>query len=103
MVQVEHWDTAQDGSLSEPALRRKLEQRGYQVSRYVYLPGTYFPDHTHGVDKIDGVLAGRFRMIMEGQAVILEAGDCLAVPKGAVHSAEVVGDEPVISLDAVEW
>ncbi|MFO1429240.1 MAG: cupin domain-containing protein [Candidatus Competibacteraceae bacterium] len=103
MVQVEHWDTERDGPLSEAALRRKLEQRGYQVSRYVYPPGTYFPDHTHGVDKIDGVLAGQFRMTMEGQAVILEAGDCLAVSRGALHSAEVVGDEPVVSLDAVKW
>jgi mannose-6-phosphate isomerase-like protein (cupin superfamily) len=53
------------------------------------------------VDKIDGVLSGRFRMTMQGQALVLTAGDCLAVAKGEVHSAEVVGDEPVISLDAV--
>lgn len=38
---------------------------------------------------------------MEGQEVILEAGDCLAVPRGAGHSAEVVGSEPVVSLDAI--
>lgn len=100
---VEHWDDEVDGPFSEAALRRKLEARGYSVSRYVYSPGTYFPDHTHGVDKIDGVVSGRFRMTMGGAALILEAGDCLAVPSGAVHSAEVVGDEPVVSLDAVRW
>jgi len=31
---------------------------------------------------------------------VLEPGDALAVPAGAVHAAEVVGDEPVVSLDA---
>jgi mannose-6-phosphate isomerase-like protein (cupin superfamily) len=36
----------------------------------------------------------------EGE-VVLESGDCLRVPSGAVHSSEVVGDEPVVSLDAV--
>ncbi len=40
-------------------------------------------------------------MVVEGTEVILEAGDCLAVPKGTLHSAEVVGDTPVVSLDAV--
>ena len=30
-----------------------------------------------------------------------EAGDCLFVPRGVTHSAEVVGEEPVVSLDAV--
>ncbi|MHC4471836.1 MAG: cupin domain-containing protein [Planctomycetota bacterium] len=97
---MERWDEECDGPLDEAALRRKLEARGYRVSRYVYAPGTRFPDHTHAIDKIDGVLAGRFRMTTEGGSVVLSAGDCLAVPRGTVHSAEVVGDEPVVSLDA---
>ncbi len=82
-------------------MRAKLEAMGYRVSRYVYPPGTHFPPHTHGVDKVDAVLSGRFRMSMRGRSVVLEAGDMLAVPAGVVHEAEVVGDEPVVSLDAV--
>lgn len=99
---VEHWDEKRDGPLSEQAMRRKLEQLGYDVSRYVYPAGTRFPGHTHGVDKIDGVLAGRFRMTLGAETVVLEPGDCLFVPRGAIHSAEVVGDEPVVSLDATK-
>jgi mannose-6-phosphate isomerase-like protein (cupin superfamily) len=49
------------------------------------------------------VLAGRFRMEMEGESVILQAGDCLAVPRGMLHNAEVVGNESVVSLDAVKY
>jgi len=98
---VEHWDDKADGPLTEATMREKLESRGYSVSRYIYPPGTWFPDHTHGMDKIDGVLAGRFRMTMNGESVILEAGDCLFVPNGVVHSAEVVGSDPVVSLDAI--
>lgn len=100
-VRVDHWDTASDGPLTEAALRRKLEQRGYRVTRYVYPPGTVFPDHSHTIDKLDGVLAGRFRLRMHGQEVDLQAGDVLAVPRGTVHSAEVMGRMPVVSLDAV--
>lgn len=100
-MMLEHWNTDQDGPLSETALRTKLEARGYQVTRYVYPPGTVFPPHNHGVDKIDAVLSGQFKMTMQGKAVILEAGDCLAVPRGVLHSAEVMGDRPVVSLDAI--
>ena len=39
-------------------------------------------------------------MAMGGHEVILEAGDCLVVPRGAKHGAGVIGDEPVVSLDA---
>lgn len=102
MIDVEHWDEERDGRLSEKALTEKLEERGYRVSRYTYPPGTTFPDHAHGVEKIDAVLSGRFRITMGSAEIVLEAGDALLVPQGAVHSAEVVGGEPVVSLDAVK-
>ncbi len=98
---LERWDEERNGLPTEEALRARLEALGYRASRYVYPPGTFFPEHTHPMDKIDAVVSGRFRMTVEGTEVILEAGDCLAVPKGTLHSAEVVGDTPVVSLDAV--
>jgi quercetin dioxygenase-like cupin family protein len=101
-MQIEHWHPERDGPLTEANMRRKLEDRGYVVHKYIYPPGTYFPEHDHGVDKIDGVLSGLFRMSMNGGSVVLEAGDLLVVPKHAFHSAEVVGDEPVVSLDAIK-
>ncbi|MCI0348228.1 MAG: cupin domain-containing protein [Acidobacteriales bacterium] len=101
-MKVEHWDAERDGKLSTHALRRKLEELGYSVSSYTYSPGTYFPPHTHAVDKIDAVLSGRFLISMGDQFVVLEAGDFIYVPKGAAHSAEVVGDEPVVSLDGAK-
>lgn len=100
-MDVERWDEERDGPFSESALRRKLEGRGYRVSRYVYPPGTSFPDHTHSVEKVDAVVSGRFRMTTDQGEIVLRPGDCLRVPRGAVHSATVVGDEPVVSLDAV--
>jgi quercetin dioxygenase-like cupin family protein len=101
-VELIRWNEAEDGALSIDAMRDKLAKLGCTVSLYTYLPGTYFPPHTHDVDKIDGVLSGRFKMTMQGQTLILEAGDLLAVPRGGSHSAEVVGDEPVVSLDGVK-
>lgn len=98
---VERWVGEREGAPSEAALRARLEQHGYRVSRYVYEPGTFFPEHTHDVDKIDAVVSGRFRIRMGDEAVVLEPGDWLEVPRGVVHSAEVIGADPVVSLDAI--
>lgn len=99
---VRHWNATLDGPLSEAALRAKLESLGYRVARYAYEPGTVFPDHTHGVDKIDAVVSGRFRLVVNGHLAMLGPGDWVEVPRGACHSATVMGDEPVVSLDAVK-
>lgn len=97
---VERWDVQKDGPLNEEALRKKLEARGYRVSRSVYPPGTSFPEHTHRFGKIDAVISGRFKMTVGGKTIILEGGDCIIVPRGELHNAEVFGNEPVVSLDA---
>lgn len=99
-MKIEHWSVERDGALSEAAMREKLERMSYSTRVYQYPPGTRFDEHSHSVDKIDGVLSGRFRIEMEGRAVVLRAGDLVWVPKGTPHSAEVVGAETVVSLDA---
>ena len=98
---IRRWDAEQDGSPSETKLRALLEARGYSVARYTYSPGTRFPPHVHGEAKIDVVLEGTFRMGMHGQFVDLGPGDWLEVPADAEHSAEVIGEKTVVSLDAV--
>lgn len=98
---VQHWNIA-DGPFSESALRAKLEAMGYRVARYVYEPGTVFPDHKHDADKIDAVLSGRFRLVVRGHMKVLGPGQWIEIPRGTVHNATVMGDEPVVSLDAVK-
>jgi quercetin dioxygenase-like cupin family protein len=98
---VHRWNVALDGDFSEVALRRKLEAQGYSVARYNYSPGTVFPDHKHGVDKIDAVVSGTFRLIIGGHVAMLGPGEWVDVPRGVTHNATVIGDEPVVSLDAV--
>jgi quercetin dioxygenase-like cupin family protein len=99
---VRRWNPEIDGEVSEHALRRRLEAEGYSVSRYVYSPGTHFPEHTHGVDKIDAVLSGQFELVVSGERVVLGPGDWIAVPRGVRHTATVLGEDPVVSLDAVK-
>jgi quercetin dioxygenase-like cupin family protein len=96
---VIHWDLAW-GPVSEKTMRQRLVQAGYAVSSYYYPPGTYFAPHTHAVQKRDTVLRGQLRISWDSGSVVLHPGDMIEIPAGATHSAEVVGDETVFSLDA---
>tara|TARA_B100002052_G_scaffold80743_1_gene73912 strand:- start:2310 stop:2633 length:324 start_codon:yes stop_codon:yes gene_type:complete len=101
-IEVRHWNEKTDGPLDQSTMKKKLENEGYRVSTYTYSPGTYFDNHEHRVSKIDAVLSGTFRIGMNGKFINLEAGDWIEVPAGVVHSAEVLGKVPVVSLDAVK-
>ena len=98
-MEVNRWDENEDGPLDEVQLKQKLESLGYRVSTYTYPPGMYFDFHTHPIDKIDAVLSGQFRITMDGESKVLKRGDWVYVPAEKPHSAEVIGHEPVKSLD----
>lgn len=101
-IKVVHWNADSKGPLSETAMVNLLEREGYHCTRYTYPAGTYFPEHNHDVDKVDAVLKGQFKISMFGESVILAAGDYIFIPAKSVHSAEVIGSESVVSIDAVK-
>lgn len=82
---------------------RLLEGEGYEVAAYTYREGTVFPEHAHAQDKCDAVLEGTLRITVGGESYDLEAGDRLYVPAGTRHSAEVIGQKTVLSLDGTRW
>lgn len=101
-MEIEHWK-AEWGEINEAAMRQRLRAEGYAVSRYDYPPGTCFPDHIHGFDKKDAVVRGRFLIRALGREFVMGPGDAIALPAGTIHSAEVIGHETVISLDASKY
>lgn len=100
--EVYHWDPETDGALTAVRLSDKLCSMGYECTRYTYSSGTCFPEHTHPVDKIDAVLDGRFLIRIYGIDVVLGAGDWVVIPRNTIHSAEVIGDQDVLNIDAVK-
>lgn len=102
-MSVEFWQPEPGTEHNEESLKAQLTGLGYRVSRYVYPPGSCFPAHTHGFDKIEVVLSGCFRMGLAGVSMDLQPGQAIQVPAGAVHDAEVVGNVPVVCLDAVRF
>lgn len=101
-MKIYRWNPDADGPLTEAALVNKLETLGYTCFRYTYPVGTCFRDHDHEVDKIDAVLQGTFKVTMHDESVILTRGSYVEVPNHTIHSAEVIGNEAVVSIDAVK-
>jgi quercetin dioxygenase-like cupin family protein len=101
-LRLERWNPA-DGPLTEKRLMRAMEFEGYDVLVYTYRAGTVFPEHRHAQAKCDAVLEGVLRVTADGQTFDLRQGDRLYVPAGMPHTAEVIGEKTVVSLDGTMW
>ena len=75
-------------------LRNDLGAPGREVIQVLveFTPGASFPRHRHPGEEVAYVTEGRFEYRLDGQpAVILEAGDALFIPAGAVHAVTNLG------------
>ncbi|CAH8478221.1 unnamed protein product [Heterobilharzia americana] len=97
---VYHWDESVDGPLSLQSMLKKLKAEGCSCTNYKFSPGTNFPVHTHQENKMDCIVSGQLSFTMFGKEIILGPGDRLEVPRNVPHSAHVVGNKPVVFVDA---
>jgi quercetin dioxygenase-like cupin family protein len=98
-ITVTHWP-ADAGQVTINKLRARLEQEGLHPSRFDMVPGDSYPDHSHQDAEVRWVVSGRMRVCIGKEELLLVPGDRLDLAPNVVHSAEVVGDEVVVTLCA---
>ena len=101
-IRLERWDPESEGQFSPEGLLQKLAVWGYEAQARTLKPGEYHPDRRVQVDMVDAIVQGKLRISLEGESRTLTPGDCLFLPKGVVTSVEVVGDRPVVCLEALQ-
>ncbi len=98
-VAVTHWP-ANAGQVTINKIRARLEQEGLAPYRFDMVPGDVYGDHLHPEAEIRWVVSGRMRVMVNDEEIILEPGDRLDLAANVVHSADVFGDEVVVTLCA---
>lgn len=50
--------------------------------------GAQLPEHSHPHEQVVNLLEGTYELIVDGESHVLEAGNVLVIPGGAIHSGE---------------
>lgn len=97
--------TRWDRLTSEEALpgitRQVLHGENQTIVRYCYEPGSVFPVHAHEQEQVTMVLSGTILFTVDGEEVALGPGGIAVIPPWTPHGAEVRGDEPVETINAM--
>ena len=96
---VTRWP-ADAGQVTINKIRARLEQEGLSPSRFDMIPGDSYPDHSHPDDEIRWVVSGQMRVCIGSEQIDLGPGDRLDLAPKVTHSANVVGDDVVVTVAA---
>jgi quercetin dioxygenase-like cupin family protein len=81
--------------------RQTVHGKRQSLVRYRYAPGAVFPVHRHPEEQVTVVLSGRIVFEVEGERREVGPGEVVVIPGGVPHGAQVAGDEPVETLNAL--
>lgn len=95
-MQIERWS---ESSLPDSeVLKTRLRDEGYSVFQWSDAPGTKYGPHAHAEDQSHWILSGELELRVGHESYTLRAGDRDFLPANTMHSAVVLGDEPVTYL-----
>lgn len=69
------------------------------IQRFVIEPGATVPEHDHPHEQIGVVTEGTATFVVDGEDLVVEAGDTYVIPGGEPHAALNHGDETVVGYD----
>jgi quercetin dioxygenase-like cupin family protein len=92
-LQIERWSEEKKPDAAD--LRRRLESEGYTVFEWTDGPGTFYGPHKHSDDQSHWIISGSLKLAVGDTTYTLAPGDRDYLPANTIHSAFVVGTEPV--------
>jgi quercetin dioxygenase-like cupin family protein len=81
--------------------RQVLHGERQTMIRYVYAPGSVFPEHHHPQEQITTVLTGQIEFTISGETVKFGPGDTGVIPGDVPHGARVIGDITVETINCL--
>jgi quercetin dioxygenase-like cupin family protein len=69
------------------------------VQHFRIEPGAAVPEHAHPHEQTGYLTAGTLRFLVDGEELVVSAGDSYAIPGGESHGAENRGDAVAEGVD----
>jgi quercetin dioxygenase-like cupin family protein len=92
------WNRIQVERLNPQFARQVIHTETMTVARLQLLKGCFVPEHKHVNEQVSMVETGSLRFLLEGEIVVVKAGEVLRIPPNATHSAEALEDSFVVDL-----
>jgi quercetin dioxygenase-like cupin family protein len=97
-MEITTWKQIKEDVLNPLAGRKALHGKMITLARFRFDKGNKVAMHHHPNDQITTVESGSVRFIMNGEEVLLKAGDMVAVPPDVPHANEALEDTVIVEI-----
>jgi quercetin dioxygenase-like cupin family protein len=96
-LQYTPWHTIPLEDLNPLLQRQFLVGQDIMLARVLLKKGCIVPEHTHHNEQMTYILEGSLKFRIDGQDIIVNAGEVLCIPSHMPHGAEALAD--TVDLD----
>ena len=91
------WDAVELEQLNPLLQRQFIVGRDIMVARVLLKKGCIVPEHSHLNEQVTYILEGALKFWIDGQEIVVKAGEVLTIPPDMPHKAEAMMD--TVDLD----
>lgn len=92
------WKQVPSEQLNPQTTRRAIHTPGLTIARLELLKGAEVPEHAHVHEQIATVERGALQFRIGGEALVLRAGESVAIPSNVPHGVVALEDTAVMDV-----
>jgi len=93
---ITRWDELAQEKLTEMVSRKVISGARQTVAQVWFKKGALVARHAHDSEQTTYVLDGALRCVVDGEDLVVRAGEVVVIPSGVLHQMEVLDDTLVI-------
>ncbi|HET9532109.1 MAG TPA: cupin domain-containing protein [Blastocatellia bacterium] len=97
-MKLYRWEDMKEEPITDLLTRRYISGDQMTLARFFLKKGCYVSAHSHENEQMSTILTGALKFVINGEDVIVKAGETLYIPPFTEHSAEALEDTD--ALDA---
>jgi quercetin dioxygenase-like cupin family protein len=90
------WDELAQEKITEMVSRKVISGARQTMAQVWFKKGALVARHTHESEQVTYVLDGAVRCMVDGEELVVRAGEVVVIPSGVPHQLEALDDTLVI-------
>lgn len=97
-MQLYAWDSVEKEQLNPGFARQVIHSDSMTIAKVYLKKGCVVPEHSHPNEQVCVVAEGSLLFVLEGQEVVVNAGNVLRIPSNVPHRVDALEDSVATDL-----